>query len=243
MNETYEKICRFIDWDSETDVDDMKFKLMSSFSKEELEEAKNHASVLYGKLAKAGIERSLSEHHGYYGDSIHDCLSELVAHGEEYVESILENPYLALNRFKDDDYTENFFYVFPSEDEYEYLSSKHYWDTVSQMKSLLRKITSPNVDFDDEELFPVRSFNGNGREIRPKVNHETVKYVAELLEEIWNLKWNSNRDYDTIYKITDELGHGAWFANLWSDMGKYFVRVRPECVIGDGKYRRKPEKV
>jgi hypothetical protein len=220
--------------------------LSLNFSREELEEAEEYASSLMGKLREAGIEREVAEYNGYYGDSVHDFMCHMVSKGEAFVNELLESRAKALEIFKAGDYTENFFYCFPYEDDYnedgilKECSAKFYWEQVSRMRAFLRDITSPNVDVTDEDLFPCRSFV-NGREVYAKINHETIKYLAELLEEIWHLKWNSNRDYNTIYETTGNMGHGAWFANLWGDMGKYFAKVRPECVIGDGKYRKYPD--
>jgi hypothetical protein len=242
MNETYEKICTYINWSDKTDTDTIKLNLMHNFTKEQINEADEYATGLMGKLRKAGIEDEVAEYNGYYGDSVYDFMCHMVSKGEAFVDELLESRSKALEIFKAGDYTENFFYCFPDEGDYQLLTAKHYWQLVSEMKAFLRNITNPNVNFQDEDTFPVRSYVG-GREVLPKINHEAVKYAAELLEEIWHLKWNSNRDYSTIYKITGDMGHDAWFANLWSDMGKFFVKARPECVIGDGKYRKNPEKV
>jgi len=232
MNETYEMICQFVNWNKETKVDEKKLMLMQSFSPEVLMEAHEYAKGLYGRLREAGIERDIAEYNGYYGDSVHDCMTELVAHGEEYVQHVIENPDIALNRFKDDDYTENFFYVFPYDEDWSLLDAPHYWGSVCRLNQVLRDFLS------GKDTSVVTRYDEKFNIIPNKLSHEQVKMIADVLEEIWNLKWNSNRDYDTIYKNSEDLGHGAWLANLWSDFGKYYAKVHPESVIGDGKYRR-----
>jgi len=170
------------------------------------------------------------EYNGYYGDSVHDFMSELVAHGEEYVEKLIANPEIAIQRFKDDEYTENFFYCFPFGEDLENLKA------------------GPHIQRAEEGLEYVKEAREEfGSMYRSEYMERTGGYDFDLAEEVMteikNLQFNSDRDYHTIYSRTENLGHCAYFANIWSDFGKTYARLHPECVIGDGKYRRRSGEV
>lgn len=245
MNNTYELLCQYINWQKATDYDTIMLNMSQDFSRDEIREAYDYARSLMGKLREAGIEDMIAEHNGYYGDSVHDLMCELVAHGEEYVESVLDNPGIALNRFREDDYTENFFYCFPGTDgdlshydengDFKLLTARYYWKGVCEIRKHLRN----SLHGTPEE--GVTRYDSNFNKIEDKITHEQVKLIADILDEIWHLKWNSNRDYNTIYRNTEGLGQGAIVANLWNDFGKNWAKVHPDCVIGDGKYRKYPE--
>lgn len=246
MNETYETICRYINWNEQTNYDTMKLNLSQDFTREELSEAEDYARSLMGKLREAGIEDEVVECNGYYGDSIHDFMCHMVSKGEAFVDQLCESRTMALEIFKDGNYTENFFYCFPREDEYDeegnfrLLTGRYYWKGVVEIKKYLQDKLHGTSDEDDEDTGVTR-YDSNFNKIEDVMTHEDVKYLAELLDEIWHLKWNSNRDYKTIEKHTEGLGHGWIVCNLWGDMGKYYAKVHPECVIGDGKFRRVPD--
>jgi hypothetical protein len=238
MNELYEKICRYINWGKDTNVDTMKLNLIQDFTKEELFEAKKYAQGLINRLCEA--ETAIIEDCFVpRGDSVHDFLCHMVSKGEAFVDELCESRFRAVEIFEAGDYEENFFYVFPYEDEYDDdgnykdTTARRYWKWVSEIKAQFREFLH-NPDHESNVITCSPGW-------KPNISQENIKMMFEVLEEIWNLKWNSNRDYDTIYKATGDWGHGATVANLWSDFGKYYAKLHTECVIGDGEYRRCPD--
>jgi hypothetical protein len=228
MNETYEGICKYINWSDKTDTDAIKFNLMQDYTKEEIEEAENYGLELKGKLCNAGIEEQLTEENGYYGDSVHDMLCELVAHGEEYVNAVIDNPQIAINRFKDDDYTENFFYCFPYDEDWDSLSHEVHIKNAEQGLEYIKEAREEfGTMYRDEYMNEQGGFD--------------FDMAYNVMDEVKNLIFNSYRDYETIHKATKNLGHDAYFANIWSDFGKSYVKLHTECVVGHGIVLRKPE--
>lgn len=210
MNKTYENICSDVCWGRETNTDAIKLQLAQTYSDEEINEARKYAIQLMNKLVTAGVEDLLSEHNGYYGDSVHDCMCHMVAHGERVAQLFIEKPELAVKLFDSGGVVENFFYTFPDEYTRQMMSVEYHQNLARKYLDELKEIKSA-VLFKYTQEF-LNSEGGYDYDL-----------AQTVLEEIQAGFKNESHDYKTIYKSTGNLGRGALFANVWSDFVKFCV--------------------
>lgn len=210
MNKVYETIVADICWDKNTNIDETKLRLMQHYSKEDIDEAHEYAHILLQKLHDIGIDDKMAEIQGYYGDSVHDCLCELVAHGERFFNMIMEKPEMALKMFECRQYTENFLYVFPSDEDFKMLSHSYHREQVGPLLAELDEIRSSLL----------AKYNPDWLK---KEGGYDCDMAEDVLKEVHAGIKNEKRVYGEIYAATENLGHHALYANVWSDFMKFSV--------------------
>lgn len=203
MNELYETFCKKVSWNENTDVDEVRLYLMQNYSREQSAEIEGYASELLGRLEVAGVGDAISSVAGYFGDDVWDCLCHIVSKGEEFVNSVLQNVLIALEMYKNDDYHENFLYVFPSISDFEML---------------------------DKDVHIRRALDGLELlcETEQHVQSDDIQFARELMNKMINLKYDSSIDHKEVYNRTKDLGHFGYFANIWIDFYNYYVKIHTE---------------
>lgn len=210
MNKTYETIVADICWDKNTNVDETKLRLMQRYSKEDIKAAEEYADELLNRLHECGISEEICDAAGYYGDSVHDCLCEIVAHGERFFNLIMEKPEIAVKMYTSQNYTENFMYVFPSEEDYDLMRYSYHREQAAKLLSELDEIRSSLL----------AKYNPDWLK---KEGGYDCDMAEEVLEEVRAGIKNGSRDYTEIYHATQNLGHHALYANVWGDFMKFSV--------------------
>lgn len=210
MNEKYERISADICWSKDTDNEATKLRLMQTYSKEDINEAHEYARELLNRLRMAGIETKLCEHNGYYGEVVHDCMCHMVAFGERIVNLYLEQPELAIKLFDSGGVVENFFCVFPSDEDYEMMNPSYHQNLVHRYLEELEEIKSALL------------FKYNPQFLKSEGGYD-YEMAEDVLKEVRLGIKNNDRDYNMIYKSTQHLGHCALYANVWKDFMKFAV--------------------
>lgn len=208
MNKLYELVTIDVSWNKDTDVDTMKLRLMKKYSLQEIEEVRRYVSVLSERLVGAGIPQMIEKEAGYYGDSVYDCICELLAHGERFVDMIIEKPELAVKMYTSGNYTENFLYVLPHKDDYEMMNHDYHKKGIDDKLKELEETQS--------EL--LKKYNSEW--LRNKGGYD-FDMARDVLNEVKAGIKNTDRSYNTIFKSTKNLGVSALYANVWSDFTNF----------------------
>lgn len=210
MNALYEKVTRQVSWNKDVNIDETKASLMENFTQQEIDAVVEYARMLLNKLREAGVETMIIEEAGYYGDSVHDCLCELVAHGERFVDMILGKPELAVKMFSGRNFTENFFYVLPVQEDYNTRNPEF-------MANWAQKELQTLLELKSEAL------NMYNPDYLKKQGGYDFDMAEDVLNEVINGVKDSSRSYDKVYNSTNNIGCNALYANVWNDFMKFTV--------------------
>ena len=208
MNQIYEQMFLEINWGKSTKIAPTKIALMEKYTLEGIEQAEEYANMLLSKLHNAGITDLLSEHNQFYGYSVHDCLCHMVSFGERFVDLVISQPKIAIYIFDSQEYAENFFYVFPSQADYE-MVNKEYHATMAEdaLKDLELAKTELLSKYTSQFLHSTGGYD--------------FDMAKTVLEEIIAGFKNDTRTYKEIFSATKNLGDYALYANRWSDFVKF----------------------
>jgi hypothetical protein len=131
-------------------------------------------------------------------DGMQDVLAEIVGKGVETVEEYIANPKLIEAKYESDDYTENFLYCFPDEEDYQKMNLEYY-QVISK------------------EMTAMAELNGIDKDIKDKF--ETV--LAEFVRGEFKKEYS----YDELYELGKKVDIGAYIANTWR-AGSNFYRKK-----------------
>jgi hypothetical protein len=204
VNKLYELVTIDVSWNKDTDVDTMRLRLMKKYSLQEIEEVRRYIYVLSERLVDAGIPQMIEKEAGYYGDSVYDCICELLAHGERFVDMIIEKPELAVKMYTSGNYTENFLYVLPHKDDYEMMNHDYHKKDIDDMLKELEEFQSKLM------------FKYNTDYLQKKGGYD-FDMAKTVLQEVQAGFKNDSRSYNEIYNATKNIGACALYANTWGD--------------------------
>ena len=199
MNTNFETFVKKTNWSTETNVDAVKLDLMTNYSREVVTEIADYAHGLVSKLYTEMREFNLDYEAAFDNigsdDGLQDCLCHLVSQGEEYVNTVLANPRIIAERYRDGTIAENFLYVFPYDDDYEMISLPYYQRLVDQVGEALK---TSNID-------PMDALD-----------------IAEFMDEFRKGEFKPHYSYDELCRLGKLIGVNALIANTWSDGVKYY---------------------
>lgn len=182
--------------------------ILENFTPKRIKEIDDFVRDRHNELYKRieEFERANDTHCGNYGgdDSFGDMINHAVGLGEEYFNSVMENPML----LNDLDYVESFSYCIPFEDEYEMLKGEYHQERAVRALIELANILKDNTP-----------------------SKEDVKIVAEITKRMADMvagnfkaatKGFNRKKYSEYYQF-EANDHAAMFSNILGDCKKYMV--------------------
>jgi hypothetical protein len=197
--EEFKKIVKEINWSADTDVDMVKLSLMKRYTYDQIVKIEEVGTKQYKQLS-GNVQRyeSLGKSLDIgSGDGFHDLLSHVIGEGEESVNAHCFAPYLLQEKYDRGDYTENFYYVFPSENDYKMLTLDYYTESTARIREIIGEPS--NMDEHD---------------------------VLDVCAEIEAGDFNNRHTYKSLTELSNESGImselGYLLPNIWSDGRKFY---------------------
>jgi hypothetical protein len=199
IQEKYQAFIKKIKWGKKTNVDATKLHLMKTYDPKELSEIED-----FGRELAAKLETAVDAYESRYGelevgsdDGFYDLRCHVASMGEAAVERAIKNPKLLQTRHRRHNYRENFFYIFPFDDDHKMLTLDYYTKACDR----IRKYIGEPEDIDQNEVLDVLS------EIEKGIFSDQHSY--ESLTQLSN-------DSD----IMGEMGYSL--PNIWKDGTRFY---------------------
>lgn len=202
VNQKYRKFIKDVNWangKTHKDSSDLKLYIMNKYSKEFLKEVEEFGRGLASRLYEAVEE--YQNRYDYLEVGSDDGFCDLRAHvasmGEEAVERAVKNPKLLQSRYRRGDYQENFFYIFPYEDDYKMFEIDYYLESTKR----IRKEIGQPIDMDQQEVLEICDEIDNGV-FNPEYSYDylsNLSKAADIMGEVGYTLPNIHKDGLTFY--------------------------------------------
>lgn len=203
LKELYENVCNFVNW-SENCKKDIAIKplLIKKYSKENLLLVEKYCFDLRDKLEQSLEEFELlnmTELDTGSGDSQSDLFAHIISEGYESVQKHINNPKLIEEKYKKDDFVENFLYCLPDESDFKMTEIEYY------------------------KPFGERIIEDVHKKLRQKPELKVLALLLELnVIDFKSGNFDKNLNYDELVKLGELFGIGASLANIWHDGSLYY---------------------
>ena len=203
LKELYENVCSFINWGENCKkYIAIKPLLIENYSRENLLLVEKYCFDLRDKLEQSLEEFELlnmTELDTGSGDSQSDLLAHIISEGYESVQNHINNPKLIEEKYKKDDFVENFLYCLPSEYDFKMTEIEYY------------------------EKFGDRIMDDIHKKLKQKPELKDLALLLELnIIDFKSGNFDKNLNYDELVKLGEQFGINASLANMWYDGSLYY---------------------